>query len=91
MTRNLVSSWAQLRKLSSSVIYVDIRKAFYSVLDEEVVGPVMGRSDRAEVMARLGWTEHQLGQRFRGGSMADWHQTHWFTVQGAPFHRGSSW
>ena len=57
MTRNLFSSWAQLRKLSSAVIYVDIRKAFYSVLVEEVVGPVMGRSDRARVMASLGWTE----------------------------------
>ena len=63
MTRNLFSSWAQLRKLSSAVIQVDIRQAFYSVLVEEVVGTVMGRSDRAKVMARLGWTEseqHQL-------------------------------
>ena len=50
---------AQLRKLSSAVIFVDIRKAFYSVLVEEVVGPVMGRSDRAKVMARLGWTESE--------------------------------
>ena len=57
MTRKLFSSWAQLRKLSSAVIYVDIRKTFYSVLVEEVVGPVMGRSDHAKVMARLGWTE----------------------------------
>ena len=57
MTRNLFSSWAQLRKLSSAVIYVDIRKAFYSVLVEEVLGPVMGRSNRAKVMASLGWTE----------------------------------
>ena len=39
MTRSLFSSWAQLRKLSSAVIYMDIRKAFYSVLVEEVVGP----------------------------------------------------
>ena len=60
MTRSLFCSWAQLRKLSSSaVIFVDIRKAFYSVLVEEVVGPVMGRSDRAKVMARLGWTESE--------------------------------
>ena len=44
MTRSFFSSWAQLRKLSSAVIYVDIRKAFCSVLVEEVVGPVMGRS-----------------------------------------------
>ena len=57
MTCNLLSSWAQLRKLSSAVIFVDIRKAFYSVLVEEVVGPVMGRSDRAKVMARFGWKE----------------------------------
>ena len=42
MTRSLFSSWAQLRKLSSAVIFVDIRKALYSVLIEEVVGPVMG-------------------------------------------------
>ena len=39
MTRSLFSSWAQLRKLSSAVIHVDIRKAFYSVLVEEAVGP----------------------------------------------------
>ena len=59
MTRNLFSSWA----LSWVVIYVDIRKTFCSVLVEEVVGTVMGRSDRAKVMARLGWTgfeQHQL-------------------------------
>ena len=53
MTRNLFSSWAELKKHSSAVIYVDIPKAFYSVLVEEVVGPVMGRSDRAKVIANL--------------------------------------
>ena len=53
----MFSSWAQLKKLSSAVIHVDIRKAFNSVLVEGVVGPVVGRSDRAKVMARLGWTE----------------------------------
>ena len=42
MTRSLFSSRAQLRKLSSAVIFVDIRKAFYSILVQEVVGPVMG-------------------------------------------------
>ena len=42
VTRSLFSSWAQLRKLSSAVINVDIHKAFFSVLVEEVVGPVMG-------------------------------------------------
>ena len=57
MTRSHFSSWAQLRKLSSAVIYVDIRKAFHSILVEEVVGPVVERSDRAKVVARLGWTE----------------------------------
>ena len=46
MTRNLFSSWAQPRELSSAVIYVD------SVL-------VMGWSDGAKVMARLGWTESE--------------------------------
>ena len=68
-TRSLLSSWAQLRKLSSAVINVDIRKAFYSVLVEEVVGPVMGRSDGAKVMARLGWTEserHRLEATLQG-------------------------
>ena len=101
MTRSLFSSWAQLRKLSSSVIHVDIRKAIYSVFVEEVVGPVMGRSDRAKVMARLGWTEseqHRLEATLQGrqhetallgmapdvaAMLADWHQTNWFTVQGA--------
>ena len=101
MTRSLFSSWAQLRKLSSAVIFVDIRKAFYSVLVEEVVGPVMGRSDRAKVMARLGWTEserHRFEATLQGrqhetallgmaldvaAMLADWHQTNWFTVQGA--------
>ena len=69
MTRNLFSSWAQLRKLSSAVIFVDIRKPLYSVLVEEVVGPVMVRSDRAKVMARIGWTEsekHQLEATLQG-------------------------
>ena len=51
MTRSLFSSWAQLRKLSSAVIFVDIRKAFYSVLVEEVVGPVMGRMKSLESFA----------------------------------------
>ena len=60
MTRSLFSSWAQLRKLSSAVIYVDIRKAFCSVLVGEVVGPVMERSDRVKAMVRLGWTESEL-------------------------------
>ena len=69
LTRSLFSSWARLGKLSSAVIYVDIRKAFYSVLVEEVVGPVMGRRDRAKVMARLGWTEseqHRLEATLQG-------------------------
>ena len=101
MTRSLFSSWAQLRKLSSAVIFVDVRKAFYSVLVEEVVGPVMGRSDRAKVMARLGWTEserHRFEATLQGrqhetallgmapdvaAMLADWHQTNWFTLQGA--------
>ena len=46
MTRSLFNSWAQLRKLSSAVIFVDIRKAFYSVLVVSV--PVVGCSDRAK-------------------------------------------
>ena len=101
MTRHLFSSSPQLRKLFSAVIYVDIRKAFYSVLAEEVVGPVMGRSDRAKVMARLQWTEseqHQLEATLQGrqhetallgmapdlaAMLADWHETNWFTMQGA--------
>ena len=101
MTRSLLSSWAQLRKLSSAVIFVDIRKAFHSVLVEEVVGPVMRRSDRAKVMARLGWTQserHPFEATLQGrqhetallgmapdvaAMLADWHQTNWFTVQGA--------
>ena len=99
MTRSLLSSWAQLRKLSSAVIFVDTRKAFYSVLVEGVVGPVMGRGDRAKVMARLGWTEserHRFEATLQGrqhevalltmapdAMLADWHQTNWFTVQGA--------
>ena len=99
MTRSLFSSWALLRKLSSAVIYVDIRKVLK--LFEEVVGPVMGRSDRAKVMARLGWTkseQHQLEATLQvrqhetalpgmapdvAAMLADWHQTNWFTVQGA--------
>ena len=36
MTRSLFSSWAQLGKLSSAVIFVETRKAFHSVLVEEV-------------------------------------------------------
>ena len=47
MTRSLFSSWSQLRQLSSAVIFVDIGRAFYSVLVEEVVGLVMERSDGA--------------------------------------------
>ena len=69
MTRSLFSSWAQLRKLSFAVIYIHIRKAFYSVLVEDVVGLVVGRSDRAKVMARLGWTEserHRLEATLQG-------------------------
>ena len=80
---------------------MDIRKAFYSVLVEEVVAPVMGRSDRAKVMARFGWTEserHRFEATLQGrqhetallrmapdvaAMLADWHQTNWFTVQGA--------
>ena len=62
---------------------------------------MMGRSDRAKVMARLGWTESeqdQLEATHHGrqhetallgtapdvaAMLADWHQTNWFTVQGA--------
>ena len=59
MTRSLFSSWATLSKFSSAVIHVNIRKAFYSVLVEGVVGPVLGRSDRATVTARVRWTESE--------------------------------
>ena len=98
-----------------------VEKAFFrrhlcghSVLVEEVVVPVMGRSDRAKVMARLGWTEserHRFEAALQGrqnetallgmapdvaAMLADWHQTNWFTVQGAEkqaIHStgGSSW
>ena len=65
------------------------------------MGPVMGRSDRAKVMARLGCTEserHRFEATLQGrqhetallgmapdvaAMLADWHQTNWFTVQGA--------
>ena len=62
---------------------------------------MMARSDRAKVMARLGWTKSE-GHRFEAtlqgrqyetallgmapdvaAMLADWHQTNWFTVQGA--------
>ena len=89
MTQSLFSSWDQLKKLSSAVIYVDIP-----------LGPVMGRNDRAKVMARLGWTDSEkqhLEAVLQGrwyetalieiapdvAVLADWHQTNWFTVQGA--------
>ena len=62
MTRSLFSSWAQLRKLSSAVINVNIRNTFHFVLVEEGVGPVMRRCDRTKVMARLGWTERKQHQ-----------------------------
>ena len=75
MTRSLFSSWAQLRKLSSAVIHVDTRKAFYSVLVEEVVGHVMGRSDRVKVMARFGWAApiggNASGEAAQDGSSRD--------------------
>ena len=47
---------------------------------------MMGRSDRAKVMARLGWTDETalLGMaRDVAAMLADWHQTNWFTLQGA--------
>ena len=48
----------------SAVIFVDIRKAFCSLLVEEVVGPVMERSDRAKVVSGIGLRPH-----FRRGNM----------------------
>ena len=92
MTRSLFSSWAQLRKFSSAVIFVDIRKAFYSVLVEEVVGPVMEpRSWRALDGQRVSGIGLRL--YFRGSSMR-----RPFSEYGAgsreagdPVHRGSSW
>ena len=71
MTRNLFSSWAPQRERSSAVTYVDRRKAFYSALVEEVVGPVMGRSDRAKAAAPA-----LVGMAPDVAAMlVDWHQT----------------
>ena len=53
MTRNLFSSWAQLGKLFSAVIHMDIRKAFHYVFVEEVVGSMMG-------LGRTEKEQHQL-------------------------------
>ena len=86
MTRSLFSSFAQLSKFSSAVIHVNIRKAFYSVLVEGVVGPVLGRSDRATVTARLGWTESEK-QHLEAVLQGRQHETALFllapTLQGA--------
>jgi hypothetical protein len=48
--------------LSAAVIFVDLRKAFYSVLLEQAVGPLYHQEARQQLLARLGMSSVDIGE-----------------------------
>ena len=59
MIRRFSLEWATCLGISATVLYCDLRKAFYSVVPEAVLGPLLCPHERAALLLAVGFATQQ--------------------------------
>ena len=60
MIRRFFFKWAKERGISAAGLFCDLRKAFYSVLPEEALGPLITAEERAALLYAAGFSSQQI-------------------------------
>ena len=60
MIRRFFFKWAKKEGISAAGLFCDLRKAFYSVLPEEALGPLITADERAELLQAFGFSPQQI-------------------------------
>ena len=60
MIRRFFFKWAKKEGISAAGLFCDLRKAFYSVLPEEALGPLITAEERAALLKAVGFTPQQI-------------------------------
>ena len=60
MIRRFFFKWAKKEGISAAGLFCDLRKAFYSVLPEEALGPLITADERAELLQAFGFSAQQI-------------------------------
>ena len=60
MIRRFFFKWAKKEGISTTSLFCVLRKAFYSVLPEEALGPLITAEERAALLKAVGFTPQQI-------------------------------
>ena len=60
MIRRFFFNWAKKEGISVAGLFCDLRKAFYSVLPEEALGPLITAEERAALLQDVGFSLQQI-------------------------------
>ena len=60
MIRRCFFKWAKEKGISAAGLFCGLRKAFYSVLPEEALGPLITAEERAALLDAVGFTPQQM-------------------------------